>query len=271
MDLKEPDLFGQLPSANESHSVKPSSRNTGPTPQSTMTCEQSQQIDLEELTLFAEASHANLGVLQGSEEAQKMTVTSGRSWLPLLKSYNLDGSLAKMCEALLTNRWASSVVYLTWKASGIKPRHLLFQLAPWTPSTDETGSGLLHTPTATANQMSPSMRGRDPGSWWPTPTTDIGHERSKEYWINRIGKHQIDLQGAVKMWPTPTASDHRGAPKNIFKGSVKSHGNLSEEVRESQEDGQLNPQWVEWLMGFPEGWTDLKPSEMPSSRKSLSK
>lgn len=212
MDLKEPDLFGQLPSANESHSVKPSSRNTGPLPQSMTTCEQSQQIDLEELTLFAGASHANLGALQGSEEAQKMTVTSGRSWLPLLKSYNLDGSLAKMCEALLTNHWASSVVYLTWKASGIKPRHLLFQLAPWMPNTDEIGSGLLHTPTATANQMAPSMRERDPGSWWPT------------------------------LEPT-----------------------------NANNDGQLNPQWVEWLMGFPEGWTDLKPSEMPLSRKSLSK
>jgi DNA (cytosine-5)-methyltransferase 1 len=26
--------------------------------------------------------------------------------------------------------------------------------------------------------------------------------------------------------------------------------------------GQLNPTWVEWLMGWPLGWTDLKPSEM---------
>ena len=23
--------------------------------------------------------------------------------------------------------------------------------------------------------------------------------------------------------------------------------------------GQLNPDWVEWLMGWPIGWTDLKP------------
>jgi len=23
--------------------------------------------------------------------------------------------------------------------------------------------------------------------------------------------------------------------------------------------GQLNPMWVEWLMGWPLGWTDLKP------------
>jgi len=27
--------------------------------------------------------------------------------------------------------------------------------------------------------------------------------------------------------------------------------------------GALNPTWVEWLMGFPLGWTDLKPSETP--------
>jgi DNA (cytosine-5)-methyltransferase 1 len=26
--------------------------------------------------------------------------------------------------------------------------------------------------------------------------------------------------------------------------------------------GQLNPEWVEWLMGWTIGWTDLKPLEM---------
>ena len=26
--------------------------------------------------------------------------------------------------------------------------------------------------------------------------------------------------------------------------------------------GQLNPPWVEWLMGWPIGWTDLKPLAM---------
>jgi hypothetical protein len=26
--------------------------------------------------------------------------------------------------------------------------------------------------------------------------------------------------------------------------------------------GSLNPTWVEWLMGWPLGWTDLKPLEM---------
>jgi len=29
--------------------------------------------------------------------------------------------------------------------------------------------------------------------------------------------------------------------------------------------GALNPMWVEWLMGWPLGWTDLKPLEMDKS------
>jgi len=30
-----------------------------------------------------------------------------------------------------------------------------------------------------------------------------------------------------------------------------------------QNRGMLNPTWVEWLMGFPIGWTDLEDSETP--------
>jgi hypothetical protein len=56
---------------------------------------------------------------------------------------------------------------------------------------------------------------------------------------------------------------------------------------EGHSSGSLNPEWVEWLMGFPAGWTnltveelrpelktaslDLKPSEMPLCRKSSSR
>jgi hypothetical protein len=33
--------------------------------------------------------------------------------------------------------------------------------------------------------------------------------------------------------------------------------------------GALNPTWVEWLMGFPLGWTDCEHLATPSFRKSL--
>jgi hypothetical protein len=39
-------------------------------------------------------------------------------------------------------------------------------------------------------------------------------------------------------------------------------------MRKVEGSGQLNPTWVEWLMGFPLGWTDCQDSETPSSHKS---
>lgn len=41
---------------------------------------------------------------------------------------------------------------------------------------------------------------------------------------------------------------------------------LSEQI-----GGQLNPNWVEWLMGWPPGWTDLKPLEMDKCRNARPK
>jgi hypothetical protein len=37
---------------------------------------------------------------------------------------------------------------------------------------------------------------------------------------------------------------------------------------EGMTTGALNPPWVEWLMGFPLGWTALEPSATPLSPKS---
>ena len=52
----------------------------------------------------------------------------------------------------------------------------------------------------------------------------------------------------------------------MHKDSLKDRGqsNLGEVINEKEQvkqTGQLNPSWVEWLMGWPIGWTDLKPLE----------
>jgi hypothetical protein len=280
LDLNQSDLFGHSHSVNESHIAKPSCESTGPTFQSLTTCEPSQQMDLEELTSSSVASHASPGPKPGSKEARQMTVTSGRKWLGLLKSYGLHGSLARTCEDLLTNQWASSAAFLTWKASATKPSHLLFQLAPWTPRTDATASGLLHTPTSKANQMAPSMRERDAGSWWATPrASDIRDGRTLNEKGQRVSKSSSLVFGAnladqVKLWPTPTASDHKGSGPTVMRKDGKNRLNdrldYSTEQRQPS-GGRLNPTWVEWLMGFPEGWTDLKPSATRSSQVSSRK
>jgi hypothetical protein len=81
---------------------------------------------------------------------------------------------------------------------------------------------------------------------WPTPkgsAANYGWPREND---------RGDLQAAVLQWPTPQARDHRTGETHRV-GDPARHGgwNLNDWV-----GGQLNPTWVEWLMGYPEGWTD---------------
>lgn len=63
----------------------------------------------------------------------------------------------------------------------------------------------------------------------------------------------MSLGAAVKLRPTPDANAWKGGTENQRRGQL---------------NGSLNPTWVEWLMGYPSGWTVLDASAMPSSRKS---
>jgi hypothetical protein len=61
----------------------------------------------------------------------------------------------------------------------------------------------------------------------------------------------------LRFWPTPTARDWKsGKGKTQAERGQTAGPSLSE-----ASGGSLNPQWVEWLMGFPLGWTDLEDLE----------
>jgi len=131
---------------------------------------------------------------------------------------------------------------------------LLFQLAPLAHRTDATEFGLLPTPTAQeAGTGEKTMQNILAGTTQMTIGRWVAHQEWKR-----------------KMWPTPSASDNRDRG-NLSSPAIARRKAKGKQIMLSQsvspEIGALNPTWVEWLMGFPEGWTDLKPSEMPSSRK----
>lgn len=93
---------------------------------------------------------------------------------------------------------------------------------------------------------------------WPTPTArdhkDTGDLSKVEtnHLLPRV--EHSDLGAVAAKWSTPLASnaDRRGTqPPEKRRGGEHTVG-LNDQV-----GGQLNPDWVEMLMGFPPGWTDL--------------
>lgn len=94
--------------------------------------------------------------------------------------------------------------------------------------TSEKESGLWPTPTAYQGPQEGNVR-------LMRKKIDNGEITREEAW-SMIGGDPFKKQGAIparKNWPTPTLAAQAG--------------------------GKLNPMWVEWLMGWPIGWTDLEP------------
>ena len=115
--------------------------------------------------------------------------------------------------------------------------------------TSETGSGL-----------------------WPTPCArDFKGPNTKASLTRKDGKSRMDqLQNAVvhggtktqRTWPTPKAHDPKSHSSNMEYHKKRSGKmmDLTCDVMVSRgKPAQLNPSWVEWLMGWPIGWTGLKP------------
>ena len=77
------------------------------------------------------------------------------------------------------------------------------------------------------------------------------------------------LANDVVFFPTPNASDCRdrgslSLPSIQRRKAIGKQLNLSMVVHPTS--GQLNPDWVGWLMGFPIGWANSKDTETRKSR-----
>lgn len=90
--------------------------------------------------------------------------------------------------------------------------------------------------------------GQDAFLWGSTiyPTLKASDSKGTGPMGSRSAEHDLqwkNLKGCV-LYATPCRGDATGTDVN----------------------GQLNPEWVEWLMGFPAGWSELEPSAMWSYR-----
>ena len=98
---------------------------------------------------------------------------------------------------------------------------------------------------------------------WPTPDANCGQRGTQPNWTaKRKSGHpaQYTINQAVRdSYATPTARMWKD------NGTSPSELNRNSETLAVQAGGKLNPMWVEWLMGWSLGWTDLKPLEMDKS------
>ena len=91
---------------------------------------------------------------------------------------------------------------------------------------------------------------------WTTLSSSDG-ERGGTITENMTGTSLAQQVNTPEKWPTPRAQMH--------KGTGPSRTGCKEDLQ-TKVGGQLNPPWVEWLMGWPIGWTDLEPLAMDKFR-----
>lgn len=214
------------------------------------------------------ASPASPSAWQESEKEEAISATCGPQQSSAFAWYDRD-----------THYWRTFQVSLFTNISG---RYL----GRWPKA------GTLHLGVC-YRRLSAERRISELGSGlWPTPRNNTGPSTDRKH---------LSLDGAVKLWPTPKALDRFGietSPQNYDK--YQSGMTLTQAVRRSTvptpksrdwrtgdrpdsrrmrakrtgerhspdlndviaPGGQLNPDWVDWLMGFPIGWTGLAPLEM---------
>lgn len=227
-----------------------------------------------QLTLYPVDSPANPFPWLESKREKKMIVTSG------LRCSELSESCARIAlsvrmflesSVLPPGRWSRA-----WSRQAITSSCSILKLRLSERGTDDQEY------SSSESQM------------WPTPTrVDYAKERMRSTQQKAGSRRSLDLPSAVRLWPTPRANEYKDTLQSVPPSRLKDLGkcNLTQKIAmelmfatpcardyrtgqrkrydnpgrannlNDQIAGQLNPKWVEWLMGFPIGWTDLNASE----------
>ena len=138
--------------------------------------------------------------------------------------------------------------------------------------TETDGSYSLPTPTAAMEAPNKRANTNGPknlvevaqGKWnhiWPTPRANSAMAATitpESAWDSKRFPNLETMVGR-QMWPTPTAH-------NAKETNAPSEANRNTPTLAAQVGGKLSPLWVEWLMGFPIGFTASKDWVTPKSR-----
>ena len=187
------------------------------------------------LTLFRAAFPVRTSVLQ--DEAQASMDSSpqcGTTWRGWLAKFDPDSYLWKTAQCSFIEDSDESLA--TFPVSGMTRDGLLWEQSMLAHRIKGTERGLWRTP--------------DTGGGGTSGLLKKGQNHRKNGQPIQI--RLVDQVNNPRLWPTPVARMYKdgGSPAEYARNEIP----LAAQV-----GGPLNPEWVEWLMGWPQEWTDLKP------------
>jgi hypothetical protein len=249
----------------------------------------------EELLMsYLEDFHAKTSLLQ--EKEQGLTESDqecGEKWRGSFTKYDPSSCSWKTHQCSLLGDLEEFSE--TWPQWGLMRNGECWEQRTLEQTIRGTESGL--SPNGVDSFHTPNTTGLDGGSnsrkalkkrkeMWPTPATKgYGHaaEGMVGNLIEKIEHGVITKKEAEQMLSLPKLENHRTWKKkfptpqladykdrgNMSNPSIQRRAEMGKQMNLSMvahpTSGQLNPMWVEWLMGWPLGWTDLKPLETDKS------
>jgi len=224
------------------------------------------------------------------KESQASEADSGRNFTESFAKYDRDSSSWKMSQDFLFEEWAG--YWETWPKQGMMRDGIAYQPPMSERHISESEFGLWRAPTAqeagarietletktgepakvgerayrntpSGEKVLQSVTLGQQVKMWPTPKASDGEWGTPRTSGRPISK-VTHLQTAAKYWPTPSASSRDGTVSGGHPGLAGGSGNrqklykmLGKEEGKKMGCQSLNPYWVEWLMGWPLGWTVL--------------
>jgi hypothetical protein len=193
-------------------------------------------------------------------ESKVSDLACGEKWLGWSAKFDPHTSTLRTAQCSLLEE--EPELLQTLPRSGMTRSGMLWERQTLVLRTSETESGSWPTPMSSEYKANKNYRpGRQNGLTqavmkWPTPTVCGNY--------NRKGLSETSGDGlatAVSKWPTPRTAGMCGGTGSW---ELLNKNTTIEEARQmgAGNGGTLNPTWVEWLMGWPLGWTDLKPLGM---------
>jgi hypothetical protein len=202
------------------------------------------------LTLYLAGFHAKTSVQP--EKAQELTENDpgcGEKWRGSFTKYDLDSRLWKTHQCSLAG-----------------------DLEPFSETWPQWG--LMRDGECWEQPMlGQTIRGTESGlsqKMWLTPkASDTGMGEKNETFLNRMGDRSARCAQSLAAqvnnpmtWPTPRSCSAMAATLTNKGDRFPNLETVMARSDATTVGGKLNPMWVEWLMGWTLGWTDLKPLEM---------